>query len=105
MKACHLIAIATSLSFSATAFAASDAEALFKKNNCSMCHAVAGASLGPSLKDISAKYAKAEGAQTQLEAKVRNGGKGSFGEMPMPPTPKSASDEDIKVLVGWILMR
>src|SRR3972149_6941776 len=103
MKARYLIAIAASLSISATAFAASDADILFKKNNCGMCHAAASASLGPSLKDISAKYAKTEGAQAQLEKKVRNGGSGSFGTMPMPATPKSVSDENIKAIVKWIL--
>jgi len=103
MKVRYLFAIAASLSVSATAFAAADGEALFKQSNCGMCHAAASASLGPSLKDIAAKYAKAAGAQAQLEAKVRNGGKGSFGSMPMPATPKSVSDESIKTIVHWIL--
>ena len=103
MKARYLIAIAASFSFSATAFAATDAAALFKQSNCAMCHEAASSSLGPSLKEISAKYAKTDGAQTQLEAKVRNGGKGSFGSMPMPATPKSVSDENIKDIVHWIL--
>lgn len=103
MKARYLIAFAASLSVSATALAASDAATLFKQSNCSMCHEVTGSSLGPSLKDISAKYAKTDGAQAQLEAKVRNGGKGSFGSMPMPATPKSVSDENIKDIVHWIL--
>lgn len=103
MKARYLIAIAASLSISATAFAAADGETLFKQSNCGMCHAAASASLGPSLKDISAKYAKVEGAQSKLAAKVRNGGKGSFGSMPMPATPKSVSDESIKTIVHWIL--
>lgn len=103
MKARYLIAIIASLSVSATAFAATDAEALFKQSNCAMCHAPASASLGPALKDIAAKYAKNSGAQAQLEAKVRSGGKGSFGDMPMPATPKSVSDESIKAMVHWIL--
>lgn len=103
MKVRHLIVIAASLSVSATAFAADDGEALFKKNNCSMCHAAATASLGPSLKDISTKYAAVKGASAQLEAKVRSGGKGAFGDMPMPATPKSVSDENIKTMVHWML--
>lgn len=103
MNARYLIAIAASLSVSATAFAAADGEALFKQSNCNMCHAAASASLGPSLKDIAAKYANAAGAQSKLEAKVRNGGKGSFGSMPMPATPKSVSDESIKTIIQWIL--
>ena len=102
MKARYLIAITASLSVSATAFAASDAEALFNRSNCSACHAAASASVGPSLKAIAAKYAKDEGAQAQLEKKVRKGGSGSFGSMPMPATPKSVSDESIKTIVRWI---
>jgi len=99
----YLIAIAASLSVSATAYAAADGEKLFNQSNCGMCHAAASASLGPSLKDIAAKYAKVEGAHAKLAAKVRNGGKGSFGTMPMPATPKSVSDESINVIVQWIL--
>jgi len=103
MNVRYLIAIAASLSVSVTANAAADGEALFKQSNCGMCHAAASASLGPSLKDIAAKYAKVEGAKAKLAAKVRNGGKGSFGTMPMPATPKSVSDESINVIVQWIL--
>lgn len=103
MKVRYLIAIAACLSVSATAFAATDGEALFNQSNCGMCHAAASTSLGPSLKDIAAKYAKVEGAQSKLVAKVRNGGKGSFGSMPMPATPKSVSDESIKTIIHWIL--
>ena len=99
----YLIPIAVSLTVSATAFASTDGETLFNQSNCGMCHAVAGASLGPSLKDIASKYAKVAGAQSKLEAKVRNGGKGSFGSMPMPATPKSVSDESIRTVVRWIL--
>jgi len=103
MKIHHQIAFAATLCISATALAATDGEALFNQSNCGMCHAAASASLGPSLKDIAAKYAKVDGAQSKLAAKVRNGGKGSFGEMPMPATPKSVSDESIKAIVNWIL--
>lgn len=103
MKARYLIAIAASLSVSATAFAATDAEALFKQANCAMCHAVASASVGPSLKDIAAKHKDDAGARAKLEKKVRSGGSGTFGSMPMPATPKSVSDESIKAIVQWIL--
>jgi cytochrome c len=103
MEVRYLLPIAISLGASATAFAATDGETLFNASNCGMCHAAASASLGPSLKDISAKYAKVAGAQSKLETKVRNGGKGSFGSMPMPATPKSVSDQSIKTIVHWIL--
>ena len=103
MKARYLIAIAASLSFSAPAFAASDAETQFTQANCGMCHAAASESLGPSLKAIAAKHKGNKDAQAQLEKKVRSGGSGTFGTMPMPATPKSVSDESIKTIVKWIL--
>lgn len=105
MKIRYLIAMTAALSVSAAAFAADDGEALFKKNNCGACHAVAQKAVGPALTDIAAKYKGDKGAQAQLEAKVRSGGKDSFGPMPMPATAKSVSDGDIKVMVTWILNR
>jgi cytochrome c551/c552 len=95
--------IITLLAASPAAFAAGDAAALFKKSNCGACHTAASKSVGPSLADIAAKYSGNKDAQSKLEAKTRNGGAGSFGTMPMPPTPKSVSDDDIKALVAWIL--
>lgn len=102
MKARYLIAAAI-VSLSANVYAADGGEAVFKKSSCTSCHNLDKKALGPSLKDISAKYAGNSGAQAKLEAKVRSGGSGSFGTMPMPPTPKSISDGDIKSIVSWIL--
>jgi len=103
MKTIHFVALTAFLTISVTAYAENDAEALFKQHNCSMCHALASASVGPSLQSIAKKYTGNTSAQALLEAKVRNGGKGSFGAMPMPATPKSVSDENIKSLVRWVL--
>lgn len=99
----HYLAAIAALSVSTAAFAAGDGETLFKKNNCSACHAVAGKSVGPALTDIAAKYKGDKGAQARVEAKVRNGGAGSFGTMPMPPTAKSIGDDDIRTMVAWTL--
>jgi cytochrome c len=104
MKTCHLIAMIAALSVSATAFAA-DGEALFKKNNCSMCHKLDNKTVGPALKAISAKYADDKDAVTKLMSKVRTGGVGVWGTTAMPPVAKSVSDEDIKTTVEWILSR
>lgn len=102
MKARHLIALAAALAVSSAAFA-DDGEALFKKNSCGSCHALDKKSVGPALKKIAAKYKGDKGAQGRLEAKVRSGGSGSFGAMPMPTTPKTVSDGDIQTMVAWIL--
>ncbi len=103
MKMHYLIAMTAALSVSSAAFAADEGEGLFKKNNCAACHAAAKKTVGPSLADIAAKYKGDKGAQAKLEAKVRSGGKDSFGTMPMPATAKSVSDGDIKTMVTWIL--
>lgn len=103
MKVRYLIAMTAALSVSATAFAADDGEALFKKSGCSTCHAVAKKSVGPSMKDIAAKYKDDKEAQAKLEKKVRNGGSGSWGAVPMLATAKSVSDESIKTIVEWTL--
>ena len=82
---------------------AEDGEALAKKYNCMMCHAITTKSTGPAFKDIAAKYRAGKDAQARLEMKVRNGGAGVWGKMPMPATAKSVSDEDIRAIVQWAL--
>ena len=102
MKTRYLIALAAALSVSATAFA-DDGEALFSKNKCSACHKLEDKKVGPTLKDIAAKYADNADAQATLEKKVRAGGVGVWGTMPMPRTPDKVSDEEIKTMVAWML--
>lgn len=81
---------------------AEDGEALAKKSGCSTCHAMAKKTVGPAIKDIAAKYAGQADAAAKLEAKVLNGGSGSFGSMPMPAQ-KNLSAENAKALVSWML--
>jgi len=103
MKIHYYVALTAAMTVSATALAAGNGEALFKKSNCTACHATDKKSVGPSLKEIAHKYSGSKGAQAKLEAKTRSGGSGSFGKMPMPATPKTVSDGDIKTMVAWIL--
>jgi len=81
---------------------ASADEALAKAKNCMSCHAVDKKVVGPSYKDVAKKYAGNAGAAATLEAKVKKGGSGAWGTVPMPPNP-AVSDADIKKLVAWIL--
>jgi cytochrome c len=76
--------------------------ALFKNENCSACHAPNAKLVGPSIADIAAKYKGQNGAQEKLMAKVKNGGSGVWGAIPMPPQAQ-LSDEDRAVLVRWVL--
>ena len=98
----YLAVLAAGLVFAGNALAG-DGEALAKKSNCTNCHAVDKKMVGPSFKDIAAKYKDDKGAQAALEKKVRSGGGGVWGKMPMPATAKSVSDDDIKSMVQWVL--
>ncbi|MGC2166333.1 MAG: c-type cytochrome [Gallionella sp.] len=105
MKRSYLVAIVASICISSVSYAADDGESLFKSSGCSTCHAADKTTIGPSLKDIAAKYAADSNAEGTLEKKVRDGGSGSFANMmmPMPPTPASISDASIKTMVAWVL--
>jgi cytochrome c len=103
MKVLYLAAMTVALSVSATSFAADKPETLFVAGNCNNCHAADHKTVGPSLIDIAAKYKDDKEARAKLEQKVRLGGSGSWGVLPMPGTRASISDESIKILVAWIL--
>jgi cytochrome c551/c552 len=77
-------------------------EALAKSSNCLACHTVDNKIIGPAFKDIAAKYKGDDGAVATLTDKVKNGGSGAWGDMPMPPN-AAVSDADIETLVNWIL--
>lgn len=102
MKVSYLVAITLGLAVSTTALA-DEGEALYKKSGCNVCHALNKKNVGPAFTEIAKKYAGDAGAQAKLEQKVRNGGSGSFGAMPMPPTGKNVSDESIKAIVAFAL--
>ncbi len=75
---------------------------LAKKSNCMSCHTVDKKLVGPAYKDVAAKYAGKADAVKTLSAKVKAGGKGNWGEIPMPPN-ANVKDADIETLVKWIL--
>jgi cytochrome c len=83
--------------------ATSDATAnqLLTKYNCTACHTVSSKLVGPSYKEVAAKYAGDAGAAAKLEKKVKDGGSGVWGQIPMPPN--NVPDADLKTLVEWIL--
>jgi len=76
-------------------------EALAKKHNCLACHMVDKKSVGPAYKDIAKKY-QGQSVAAKLEQKVKKGGQGVWGPVPMPPNP-AVPDKDIHELVEWIL--
>ncbi|MDA0275737.1 MAG: c-type cytochrome [Proteobacteria bacterium] len=85
------------------AIPAQASEDLAKKHSCVACHNVKGAkTVGPTYVDIAKKYAGQKDAAAKLAAKVKNGGTGVWGQIPMPPN-SAVPDADIQALVKWLL--
>ena len=83
----------------APAFAQAD---LAQKKNCMACHAIDKKLVGPSYKEVAAKYAGQKDAVDKLAQKVVKGGSGAWGAVPMPANPQ-VTEAEAKQLVGWIL--
>ncbi len=77
-------------------------EDLLKKSGCTACHSIDKKVVGPSYKEVAAKYRTDKGAAAKLADKVKKGGSGAWGPVPMPPNP-TVSDADIKTLVAYVL--
>lgn len=77
-------------------------EALFKKQNCAACHAPNMKGVGPSIADVAAKYKGQADAVKKMHDKVKVGGAGVWGAIPMPPH-AHVPDAEIDVLVKWML--
>ena len=101
MKLSMLVLAATALVPAGTA-QAQDAKAMLQKSGCTACHSEDKKLVGPAYKDVAAKYRSDKGAEAKLFDKVKKGGTGAWGQVPMPP--KSAvPDADVKALVKWIM--
>lgn len=77
-------------------------EALAKNKNCMACHATDKKLVGPSYKEVAAKYAGDKDAATNLAGKIQKGGAGVWGAIPMPANPQ-VSDAEAKTLAAWVL--
>jgi cytochrome c len=75
---------------------------LAKKHACLACHAVDKKLVGPSYKEIAAKYRSDGGAEAKLADKVKKGSQGTWGQVPMPPN-AAVPDGEVRALVKWIL--
>ena len=70
--------------------------------NCMACHAVATKLVGPSYKDVAAKYAGQKDAVDKLAGKIIKGGSGVWGPVPMPANAQVNADE-AKKLAAWVM--
>ena len=96
------LAIGLAAACFALAGAAHANEKLLQASGCTACHSIDKKLVGPAYKDVAAKYRGNKGAEAALIKKVKAGGKGNWGDIPMPPN-GHVKDEDIKTLVQFIL--
>lgn len=98
----------TGLILSALALAAAAAtpalasEELLKKHACTACHAIDKKLVGPAYKDVANKYRGDAKAEAALADKVKKGGVGVWGQVPMPPNP-NVPEGDVKTMVKYVL--
>ncbi len=78
------------------------AKALFEGHECAGCHQMEMKLVGPGLKQVADKYRGDKGAETRLLEKVKMGGVGVWGQIPMPPN-AGIADEELKIVIVWIL--
>ncbi|CAH2807737.1 MAG: Cytochrome c551/c552 [uncultured Paraburkholderia sp.] len=99
-----LMAGALADGFASTAHAvdAARAQGIANANACMGCHAVDRKLVGPSFQQIAAKYKGDAQAPAKLAKKVKDGGSGVWGMIPMPAH-QSMSDADIRTVVEWVL--
>jgi cytochrome c len=91
--------VVSALMVSAPAFASKE---IASKNACMGCHAADKKVVGPAYKDIAAKYKGQADAVDKLAKKVKAGGSGVWGPVPMPAN-AAISEADAKTVVKWIL--
>jgi len=99
------VALITAITASAAALLAGPAAAsqeLAQRKSCLACHAIAQKLVGPSYKEVAAKYAGQQDAAAVLAAKIQKGGSGVWGQVPMPANPQVSADE-AKQLAAWVL--
>jgi cytochrome c len=101
MNKITIMLLAATMTAAGTAVA-DELEDMMKKNGCNACHAEDKKVIGPSYKDVANKYRGDASAPAKLAEKVKKGGSGVWGQVPMPPNP-NVKDEDIKKMVQLIL--
>ena len=102
LAAVTVAAFSANVASAQTPVDAKAAQALSDQYFCSACHANDRTMVGPSFTAIAGKYKGDAAAPAQLVVKIRNGGTGVWGQIPMPPNP-TVKDEELKQLVAWIL--
>lgn len=99
---CSLLVLCCAAGSAQAAPDTAKAKQLAAQHACLGCHAADKKLVGPSYQDVAAKYKDDQGARAHLAQKIKAGGSGVWGSVPMPPNP-GLSDADVQVLLDWIL--
>jgi len=102
MKSALIVPVLGLLLAASQAFATEDPDEFYKTKNCLACHRIDRATLGPSFKTIAAKYVDDKDADLMLAKKIREGGMGVWGQVPMPAQPQ-VNETEALTLARWIL--
>jgi len=102
MKQFVIAALMLGAAASAHAVDAAKAQEIANKNACMGCHQVDKKLVGPSYKEVATKYKGDKNALATLSKKVKSGGAGVWGPVPMPAN-AAISDADLKTVVEWVL--
>ena len=104
MLSIQLLSAAVLTLFSGAALAqnVAAAKALASKSACLACHAVDKKLVGPAFKEVAAKHAGQADALDKVSARIKSGGSGLYGPVPMPAQAQ-LKDDELKLLAGWIL--
>ncbi|MCB2017718.1 MAG: c-type cytochrome [Hydrogenophaga sp.] len=101
-KTLALAIAVTGAASGAHALDAAAAKALATKSACLSCHAADKKIVGPAYKDVAAKHKGQADALEKVAARIKSGGSGMYGPVPMPPQP-SLKDDELKLLAEWVL--
>jgi len=102
MKLTKMFTLAAATTVAAFAFSPAFASLeLAKSKNCMACHAEDKKIVGPSYKDVAAKYKGQKDMAAKMAAKIKKGGVGAWGPIPMPAN--NITEAEAKTLAEWVL--
>ncbi|MEM7377318.1 MAG: c-type cytochrome [Pseudomonadota bacterium] len=96
------LVLMTASAFALSSVALANPMKLAESKACLACHGIDNRIVGPAYKDVAAKYGNSEEAKAKLLKKVKAGGAGVWGDIPMP-SQAHVSDDDLDTIVSWIL--
>ncbi len=78
-----------------------DMQAFAQQKGCFACHDINNKKVGPAFKEVAKRFAGQPGIEEELAKRIKNGGVGTWGQVPMPP--QNITDQEAKDLAKWVL--